>query len=330
MLSTFFLTSDFAKSAGNNTALAAIHTLQGMAHLEKIHDLTTAVNIIDDRIDSSPPDWILNAGHPRLGTTPSPIFLSEATCPREFTYAFNEVVRIGLTPHDVGIAFNNILATGSYERAICVANFRENPSVENRKALHEANIRITEAYSIFIFRCLTKAISTPDHLDTLSHKDVVKYMPEVAQISAILQIFDDMRDILIDMEVEVLDGIPTSNWITLKMAENGDLTKGTDEEKSVKDYVRERSQYCEEDKNPPSFLRRAFDKTEIEVSKKIADVSSVAARGILYASLDTFLNSGLKSSFHHDMIFKDEKRKAEKAQLAIKCASNRNCHIGQF
>jgi hypothetical protein len=326
-LCSLIFTSDFKKSSGSNLLMSGVSTLKSMRHIREIHDLTTAVNMIDDRMDTNPPEWILNAGLPCLGTTPSPIFLSDTTCPREFTHAFNTVVRAGLTRRDVGIAFNNILAYHSYERAQADYNFRQNPTLENRRAILDSNMRLAEAYTVFIFRCLTGAKTIPSNLDTFSYKDAVAHMPEVAYISYILQIFDDMRDVMVDLEAEILDGIPSSNWLAVKMSENNDFTTGGYKDEDVKRYVQERHLCTEGDSSPPNFIMRALERTAIEVTPMIKDVSTAASRAILSAMLDHLLHSAIKSSINEEMLNQQNKSQQEKEALALKYANTPNCHM---
>src|SRR3990167_5510685 len=321
MIGTLFLTDDFKRSANNNSLRAITNTFLSALHHQDVHDLTTAVNMIDDRVDSSPPDWILKIGKPHLGIAPSSFLTSEETCPKEFTHAFNKAVHSGLTQRDVGNAFNNILAYELFKRAKCDENFRANPSLENRQALHDANMRISEVYTIFIFRCLTKSKTVPANIEYLNYADAVNHMPEIAHISGILQIFDDVRDVLIDMEAEIQKGVPTSNWLVLKMSENGDYTtKHSDKDAIVTNYVERLSQQQEVDMTPPQFIKAALKRTEHEVSAMIADVEKPITRTILSIILDVVLNSGLRSSSNPDVIEKQKRREAEFLALKLKYA----------
>ncbi len=321
MIGTLFLTDDFRRSANNNSLNAIASTfLSAMSH-QNVHDLTTAVNMIDDRVDSSPPDWILKIGEPCLGIIPSSFLTSDESCPKEFTHAFNKAVHSGLTRRDVGNAFNNILAYELFKRAKYDENFRTNPNLENRQALHDANMRITAAYTIFIFRCLTKSRTVPANLENLNYADAVNHMPEIAHISGILQIFDDVRDVLIDMEAEIQKGVPTSNWLVLKMSENGDYTTNHPEKDAIIiNYVERLSMQQEPDMTPPQFIKAALKKTEHEVSAMIADVERPIARTILSIILDILLNSGLKSSSNPEVKEKQQRREAEFLALKLKYA----------
>lgn len=326
-MASLFLSKDLT---GNTDALKSAFTNAARTTLNfgALHDLTTAVNMIDERMDSSEPDWILNAGTPHYGITPSPIFRNPEICPREFTLSFNRLVSLGMTDRLTGIAYNNILAVHSHRKAKADKDFRASPSLPQRQALCEENLKITEAYTIYIYKCLIGYM--PDHEKTghLSHQDAVGSMPEIAKIARLGQIFDDIRDLLIDMDVEKKCGVPTSNWLALKIAEDGNLLYAAHDDSCMSGYIRHREDTAPETTDIPEFVRTALNRGRKEIEELIGDIQSPLSRAILRAFIDNTINEGLKSSNHPDVLEKAKRRQTEVAALRLKYADSPDCVMG--
>lgn len=325
-MASLFLSRDFTANKGAlcNAFSQAGHTLR---HFTALHDFTTAVNMIDDRMDHNDPSWILRAGEAHYGLTPSPLFLSTATCPREFTFAFNAIVNEGLTDRNNAMAHNNILAVHTHKKAQIDAAFRQAPTRDLREKLTEENFIITESYASFVFRCLAHSMIPQEDLNHLTHADVVEKLPEIARISRVGQIMDDIRDLLIDLEIELFDGVPTSNWLALQMVKNGEFLDGRDRFNPVMQYVLKRTARFEADTNPPAFVKDALERGRAEVDTLLEGVGSPASRAIQYAFFDNTVAEGLKSSLHNDVIRKDRKRDKEIRTLQQKYASQPDCAL---
>ena len=316
-LSTMLLNTDLFRHMGRIAG-----TFNGLArtvrYFRPAHDFSIAVNMIDDRMDTTPPEWLLQLPAPQHGTVPSAFLTDPQTIPREFTFALNALIEQGIAPRDAAIAYCNILAIHSRQRAVWDKAFRENPTPDNRQRMADENTAITEAYTIFFMRCLTGNWQKSTDYSVLTYHDVVREMPETALISGIGQVTDDLRDFLVDMEGEFIDGIPTPNWLACQMGEES----RTDE---MRQYVARQSGKFVADTNPPIFVQDAIQSGLPKLATLIDQLPRAGQRATMWAFINNTLKEGFKSSFHPDVIDKDIRRANEKQTLIKKYAGMPDC-----
>ncbi len=307
--------------SGKNLSRIFLNAAQAPERYRAVHDLATAVHLIDDRVDTSMPDWILGLGEPEIGTVPCRLLSSPETCPPELTFAINKIVENGMASRDFMGASHNVLAHHLYQRAEYSRRFLEAPTAENRQNICEENLRITEFYMDFVTRILLGVLPPKDDNIRYRYEEFLEERKHLALGARIAQMVDDIRDFQIDMEIELEKGIPSANWLGTHVSRNGNLGYAYTDNSELSRYVCRQSKNALADKTPPTFYREAIASGKEEIYALAGKMTSRSARKIMEAFIGASIQEGIKSSAHPAVIAKQERLAQEYRALKIKSAT---------
>jgi hypothetical protein len=315
-----FLSGDYLKQRGSLVATFA-RTAQTLTHYGDIHDFTSAVNRIDDILDSSFGEDILAAGKAEQAPDFCEFLKNPDICPASYFTCLDRLVDLGLTDKQTAIAFSNLFAVMMQTRAVHEIRARHNDAPESRLEMSRLTLGVTEAYTIFVYRCFNHFNHNYNDLPNFDHRQATSPYPDVTRLARLGQIIDDIRDLIPDMQSEIETGIATPNWLAAQLASRDQLT---DKKGVLLPRIRE---FIDENKDRaepvsigewPLPVYGCVESAENYFQREIKKIRGVASRCIITNYFYISVNEGLKSATHPDIVAKASMEKAEQQQLAAR------------
>ncbi len=308
---------------GIHLVSAFARTAKSALSAQSLHDYTTSVSMIDDFLDTTPGEVILSTGKEAVQGPDFCDFLQMSDLnPDIYMKALNNLIDLGMIDKMPAVAFSNIFAMLALRRAQQEIEVRSTQAPEGRMQLFETNKLLSQVYAVFVFRCMNRQKTLPTDSVYLTPQEALQPFPEITKLAGLMQVVDDIRDLLIDLEAEIKTGVISPNAIAAFMPLKASLSSVSEANDDVRRFIEQRSTFC--DAIPiyesPDVIRHAFNGMHQQFMAGCAQISNTLSRSILCAMYRNTLAEGLKSSAHPSHQGKVQKRHSEIAAVKAKYA----------
>lgn len=184
--------------------------------------LMEIIRSVDNRVDTTMPQDIINAGKAELGKNISDFVKSREIVTEEDWENLEKLKEMTNLSDNEIISFANLAGVLLQEEAKNSIEFSKTKSVESRRAMSEINMKMNGWTLVFITRVISgKKIDDFILEKGLSYEHLESLYPKTVKMARVDQALNDMRDLISDLSFEVKFKRPVPNIWYSKLHEEG-------------------------------------------------------------------------------------------------------------